>query len=386
MTTKKHILLERKWQKICEDWQTSGLSVERYCEKQKIPSSSLYRWGKKLNFPVSLKPKKITYNWEELVKGWETSDLTPHAYCLLNGLTPSVFYRWERYFNSHKSRPTSHERAVKKWTKILEDWKESGLDAKSYCREKKIRDSSFYNWRKKLNFPVPIKPEKVSYNWEEVAKDWKASSLSLNKYCKEKKIPPSSFYKWREKVNHPAYITLKERADKWREIIKDWETSGLTSHAYCMLNDLCLSSFSKRERHLNPHKIRQTRHDKAVEKWTKVFEDWKESGLNKYTYCQRKGIESASFYSWVKKLNFPEPPQLHPDFTRLMPDICLEDHFTPISFGSSFLMESLPVDKKIEITLPQGHQLRIEGQFDWEGLNEWITLLLQPKADDEQRI
>ena len=271
---------------------------------------------------------------------------------------------------------TRFDRARERWQKICEDWAASGLSPKSYCKERNIPASNFFKWREKIDFPIPIKPEKITYNWEEISKDLHASGLSIHRYCKEKGIPPRDLYRWEKENNNPTRIL---KSNRWRESIKNWEASGLTTHEYCKLNGLALSTFEWWKRRLNLQKIRRTSHVKTVEKWTKIMGDWQESGLSKFTFCQRNGISSPSFYIWVKKLNLWESRQSGPDFTRKAPDICLEDHFTSIPFGSGILMGSPPANKTIELILPQGHQLRIEGQCDWEGLNAWIALLLQQK-------
>ncbi|MBA3814839.1 MAG: hypothetical protein H0X26_10255 [Alphaproteobacteria bacterium] len=275
------------------------------------------------------------------------------------------------------STPSDQDR--EKWQKICEGWQISGLSGKKYCKREKIPMKPFYSWRKQLNFLVPIK---VIYNWEEVNNNVEDSGLSVDRYCKEKGIPPSGLYLWRRKINHPAYIKPKERYDEWIEIIKDWEAGSLTQRAYCMRNGLSPPIFNRWERRHNPHKIRKTCHEEAVERWTKIFEDWKESGLSKFTYCQRKGVTHSCFYKWARRLNVLEP--IRPDFTRQRPDICLEDHFTPIPFSSDISLGSLPADKKIEITLPQGHHLHIEGQ--WEGLNAWVDLLVRSETNDKKEI
>jgi len=40
--------------------------------------------------------------------------------------------------------------AGKRWQKLIEGQRESGMSVKAYCRKKRIPDSGFYVWRKRL--------------------------------------------------------------------------------------------------------------------------------------------------------------------------------------------------------------------------------------------
>jgi len=269
----------------------------------------------------------------------------------------------------------------KEWWRICEDWAASGLTTRKYCLEKNIPRTKFTYWREKLHFPYLKKPRRVAPNWNEIIKDWEESGLTIKTYCEEKNISPKGLCKKRYKVGHPSYISGKEMANKWREIIKDWESSNLTAGAYALKYELNPSSIRRWDKKLNPHKVHQTRENKALQKWTKIMEEWQMSSLTGFTYCRRSGIEVSSFYKWQKKLNVSGPPKAHLDFTKQEhPEISLEDHFFSVPFSSAMLMGS-PAPKKIEALLPQGHQLCVEGmegQFDEESLS-WLTLLLQPK-------
>ncbi|MBA3814881.1 MAG: hypothetical protein H0X26_10480 [Alphaproteobacteria bacterium] len=392
----------KKWWKICEDWAASGLSARRFCKENKISGPEFVRWRQKINFPFAKKPQRIITNWDEIIEDWEKtglsvkryceekgispfglyerrkkvkhpaytslktfsnkwraivtdrekSGLNKYAYCKFHNLTPSALYNWDKHFNPHNIRKPSHEEAVERWTKILEDWKESNLSPKIYCREKKLDHWRLVQWSKRLNFPIPLEPEKIIYNWEEVSKDLQASGLSISRYCEGKGIPLRGLYRWEKERTEAARIQVYNR---WKERVKDWEVSGLTAHAYCKLNGLDLSSFNRWDRHFNPYKIRRTIQEKAIERWTKILEDCKESGLSKFTYCKREGLTVSVFYKWLKKLNFTEP--LRSDFTRHVSDIRLEDHFISIPFSSADLMRPLIANKKMELILPQGHQL-----------------------------
>src|SRR3990167_5128668 len=149
----------KKWQKICEAWAASGLSVREYCRKKKVSRSKFLRWRKKINFPFSS-------NYREIA-------------------------------------------SCKKWQKICEDWASSGLSATRYCKEKKVLKAEFFRWRKKINFPFFKKSKRIIHGWDEMIADWEKSDLSVRKYCMEKNISSTSFYKRRRKMNHPACIDVQ---------------------------------------------------------------------------------------------------------------------------------------------------------------------------------
>lgn len=273
--------------------------------------------------------------------------------------------------------------AQKRWQEICEDWAQSGMSVSQYCREKNIPRVQFMSWREKINFPFLKRPKGISHNWEKIIKDWEKSGLNIKTYCEMKNISSRSLCKRRYKIGHSSYMNLQETTHKWREIIRDWEASGLGPSAYAMKNALNLSSLRRWDKKLNPHKIQQTSQEKALQKWTKIMKEWESSGLTGFTYCRRNGIEVSCFYKWQKKLNFLSPPPLHLDF-KDRPEVSLEDYFLQVPFSSGILMGSSPPSKKIEVVLPQGHQLCMEGQFDEENLSSWLALLLTFKNNSEK--
>jgi hypothetical protein len=173
-------------------------------------------------------------------------------------------------------------------------------------------------------------------------------------------------------------LTLKEVRERWTQIIRKWEKSGLNKHAYCINKGLNPWMFSLREKELNAHILRKTRHMEAVEKWTLIVKDWKESGLNKWQYCLKHGFTYASLDKWIKNLDSPEPTQLSPDLMKGSPiKPPLQGQVNPIPLSSTILVDSALASQKIEITLSQGVRLCLEGPFDWSKLTNWLTPLLR---------
>lgn len=323
--------------------------------------------------------------WQKICEDWAQSGLSARAYCEQAKIALPDFYEWRKRINFPIPQNNEAIRIQQKWWKICEDWKESGLSARKYCQEKNITRNVFAYWREKIDFPFVKKPKTVPRNWDEIIKDWEQSGLNIKEYCEQKNISSKGLCKRRYRIGHSSYVSAKETAHKWQAIIKDWETSGLTAGAYALEHQLNPSSIGRWDRKLNPHKPRKT--DKALQKWTKIMEEWQTSGWSGFTYCRRKGIEVSCFYKWQKRLNVAELSKPHLNFTKQdIPDICLEDYFISIPFSSAISMGSPASSRKIEAVLPQGHQLSIEGQCDKEKLNAWLALLLQSKNDSTQEL
>ena len=267
---------------------------------------------------------------------------------------------------------------LEKWKEIVEDWKKSGLNRKTYCKGKKLNASTFYRWEKRLNPSHKPHPEKTLEKWNLIVEDWQKSGLNRSTYCKEKKLHPPSFYRWEKRFNPSRKPHQVEMVEKWTPIVEDWKKSGLSRQAYCIQNELT-NSFYQWEKKLNPSVSRKTSHLIALEKWPPIIEDWKKSGLNRYVYCTKKGLTYSCFYKWEKKLN-PRSSQSLSDpikKTEIKSDPPLKDFFVPFPLTSTSSKDSGSLNPKIEIVLSQGHHLYLEGIFDWEKLASWLTPLLR---------
>ncbi len=214
--------------------------------------------------------------------------------------------------------------------------------------------------------------------WKEIVEDWRKSGLNRKTYCKAKNLNDSSLYTWEKRFNPSRKPRQMETLEKWTPIVEDWKKSGLSRNAYRIQNELP-GSFYEWERKLNPSVLRKTSHLIALEKWTPIIEDWKKSGLNRYVYCTKKRLTSSCFYKWEKKLN-PRSFQSLSDpikKTEIKSDPPLKDFFVPFPLTSTSSKDSGSLNPKIEIMLSQGHHLYLEGIFDWEKLASWLTPLLR---------
>lgn len=323
--------------------------------------------------------------WQKICEDWAQSGLSARVYCKQEKITLSYFYEWRKRIRFPIPPNKEAIRLQQEWWKICEDWKASSLSARKYCQEKNIARNVFAYWREKISFPFVKKPKTVFLKWDEIIKDWENSGLNIKTYCEEKNLSPKSLCKKRCQMGHSSYVSAKETAHKWQEIIKDWETSGLTAGAYALKHQLNPSSIGRWDRKLNPHKPRKT--DKALQKWTKIMEDWQTTGWQGGTYCRRNGIEASCFYKWQKRLNVSEPSKPSLNFTKQdVPEICLEDYFISIPLSSAVSMGSPAPSRKKESALLQEHQLSIEDPCDEETLKARLALPLQPMNKNTQEL
>jgi hypothetical protein len=75
--------------------------------------------------------------------------------------------------------------------------------------------------------------------------------------------------------------------------------------------------------------------------WREIVSRWRKSGQKPASYCRREQLQLASFLRWQRKLNGP----------------CETDGFVPVTTSS----EPVATAWRLEITLPNGCELRFEG-------------------------
>ena len=207
--------------------------------------------------------------------------------------------------------------------------------------------------------------------------DWQKSGMTPQSYYKEKKIPSSAFYRWQSKLVSSPDIGRKKFQERWKQAIEDWEKSGLSKMAYCQEKELSSYLFSKWHKRLNPSPLPQKT---AREKWIEIINDWKKSGLKGGNYCRKKKLDSSTFYEWEKKLRSYKEPVSHVDSEKGETHSKSQESFISLRSALADSVEPFHPTQKIELILPQGHRLTLEGTFNREKLNLWITSLLQGKV------
>ena len=227
-----------------------------------------------------------------------------------------------------------------------------------------------------FNFYVPKE-------WQKIIKDQEKSGLSISVYCKKNGIPVDSFYGWKGKLDPSSCTNLKEIRDKWKNLIEDWKKSGLSKTEYCKAKGIDRNSLSQWEKKFKLSPSKRT----SLEKWTAIIKDWKKSGLNKANYCRKKKINPDSLYAWEKKLNVFKPFHFSPNSTNNLQSQAKsssEDCFIPASLDTLNSNNSSLVSSKIEVTLPQGHHLILEGIFEKRKIDSWLNLLLTNEPSNKK--
>jgi hypothetical protein len=119
----------------------------------------------------------------------------------------------------------------------------------------------------------------------------------------------------------------------------------------------------------------------SAKKWMKILEDWEKSGLSRGAYCDKKKLSYRTFRSWAKKLKNYTSENLK-EKREDEPPGSLKDLFIPLTIDSNTLSNPPPLEQKIEITFAQGHQLCLNGPFNWEIIHSWLTPLLKGEIEN----
>jgi hypothetical protein len=260
---------------------------------------------------------------------------------------------------------------------IIEDYEKSGLSGLAYCKKKGIPLSSFYEWKKKLRPSSCKHLKQTKRKWIKVIDDWQKSGMSPQRYYTEKKILPCAFYRWQSKLAPSPDIGRKKFQERWKHAIEDWEKSGLSKKAYCQENELELYLFTKWHKRLKPDPLPQKT---AREKWVEIIHDWKKSGLKGGKYCREQQLDSSIFYEWRNKLRPYKELSSHVDSEKGEAQSKSQEPFMSLRSALADSVEPFFLTQKIDLMLPQGHRLTLEGSFNREKLNLWVTSLLQEKV------
>lgn len=127
--------------------------------------------------------------WKEFINEWEQSGLSKIEFCNLKNLTPSSFYKWFSKFKNDE---------------FLED--EFGIQEQGVKSSKTLKSSS--KKRKKSRAPRYYTPEQ----WKKFIEEWKQSGLGQKSFCKQKGLTPSAFFRWRQTLGSSGNI-IKQKAE-----------------------------------------------------------------------------------------------------------------------------------------------------------------------------
>jgi hypothetical protein len=211
--------------------------------------------------------------------------------------------------------------------------------------------------------------------WRRIVKNWEKSGLSPTQYCKENKVVLNTFYTWRKRFNPDSMRGPEDIINKWKALIEGWKTSGMDKREYCRKQGVLHETMDTWNKKLNPPPLRPT----PLERWTLLVEEWKTSGLNKCAYCRKKKIDSSAFHKWERKI------------TSSLSDIKKERHSQnevpekgEMSSQDPNTEVSMTSIERIEVALPHGHHLCIEGVPMDENVSSWIEYLLAEDSRDSK--
>ena len=311
-----------QWKEFIDKWQKSGLSQIKFCRQHELTHSAFDRWRNKIKrLKSGASPPKASPapSFDSLSRVTEKSELV-----------------------HKKKRKKACYYTIAQWKEFIDDWKQSGLSQKVYCRQKGLSNSVFFNWSKKLENPELAKlaslRKRTQYTfeqWKEFIDDWKQSGLSQGAYCLQKNLALTTFFSWSKKLENP-------------EVAKS----------------ASLQEYS----HYDPNQ------------WKEFVEEWKKSGLSVASYCAKNGLNPGSLYKWRQKSKSAElPSQIseHLQKQKPSPSFPFEEHFIPVVLKPPALTNSSNANPRIEVTLSQGHHLSIQGPFDWGNLIALLTSILR---------
>ena len=109
----------------------------------------------------------------------------------------------------------------------------------------------------------------------------------------------------------------------------------------------------------------------AAERWRKLIEQQRESGLPVSAYCRERGISAASMFAWRRRLR---PASALPGAEIFKP-VKIVSSAVGSAHGQSDSVIELPAASFIELCLPGDRRLMVRRGFDRQLLLEVIDAL-----------
>src|SRR3990167_10522360 len=249
--------------------------------------------------------KRTSKEWKGIIEDWTNSSLTPKEYCKRHGLKVLSFNPWKRKLYPFA---TKREDIKEKWDAIVKDWEGSGLNIRVYCKKKGLELPIFIYWKNKYSY-LSDREHFPKEKWEFFIVDWKSSGLNREEYCMQNGLILSIFCEWEKRIDLSSYEErLLPTQKKWEEIIRDWEHSSLTPKEYCKETNLNLYTFRSWKRKISPSSSRKRR---TLKKWEEIIRDWEHSSLTPKEYCKETNLNLYTFRSWKRKISPSSAEERH---------------------------------------------------------------------------
>ncbi len=114
------------WLSCYERWQSSGLSVKDFCEREDLSISTFYYWARKFeaadddaedavggsslrNKGAGAKSRKKEDRWKARYRAWRSSGLSVKEFCTREDISISTFYYWAKKLRDDADDVETHE-------------------------------------------------------------------------------------------------------------------------------------------------------------------------------------------------------------------------------------------------------------------------------------
>jgi transposase-like protein len=123
------------------------------------------------------------------------------------------------------------------------------------------------------------------------------------------------------------------------------------------------------------------------DRWRRIIEEHRGSGLGVAAFCRRKGIATSTFYGWRQKLNGSARPTL-PKFDRHGSRAFVALKVTGAEPGApapSWASPAASVNESVEVCLGGGHRVLVREGFNPRLLQQVVRALEEPSAPSLSR-
>ena len=104
-----------------------------------------------------------------------------------------------------------------------------------------------------------------------------------------------------------------------------------------------------------------------------LYRRYQSSGLKVRDFCSNEGIHETTFYYWVRKMKNRQLPPA--DFIPLVVEKKPEFSTSSSNFGSFSESSVVPKELYMEISLPSGVCVKLQGEFTPDYLQSIINLI-----------
>jgi transposase len=120
--------LERSWRERFVEFQRSSLTVRKYCRAQSIQEHTFFWWRREL----------------------ARRDRLRHGTRVNSSKARRSHSRAKRPTTNQTRKLGTRAETAERWRDRLARWRRSGCSVSQFCRNEKLTQAAFFNWKKKL--------------------------------------------------------------------------------------------------------------------------------------------------------------------------------------------------------------------------------------------